>query len=423
MSIALRTIEEYRQKISATPDWKKGFESLIPSINSPQTTASENGRDLFWMSIKDSILRFNAQWINDTWHKNCPEGLVVRDYEPWKQGSFKSCFRGVFCSHNTRLLVAVLITNPKNNNQKAWNEPEVQIYWDAIERPLSGMVPIHAIKKAGAQFTCLQKLYSGDLYNVARKSIDGLSQKTIHKLGEKILEAISALHKERWIHGDIKLENILITTSPPEHLTGFPLLSAEVLNCEKTKIKISFCDMGSAIKCGKDHSSTPDHYTLPYLSPERAKYLCEVSGGQKRPTECSRSFKDDSFATGFVLLSFTHFPLFYKWAVFDVKTYLYTLFQYQDNESFDPFSQLSQTPEGRIIAKLLHRNPHLRSTPEEALHEWKQIYSPKEISIPSRLNPNSLQKDPISQIGLLWKSIIGSLCCLKPTQNQTEHAV
>lgn len=422
MSIALRTIEEYRQKISATPNWKEGFESLIQSIDSPQTTASEKGRDLFWRSIENAILRFNAQWINDTWHKNCPEGLVVRDQEPWKKGSYKSCYRGAFHSDETLLLVAVLIPNPENNNQKNWNEPEFLIYWDAIKRPISGMVPIHAIKRDGAQFTCLQELYSGSLCSVVRRSIDGLSQKTIHKIGEKILEAISELHKKQWIHGDVKLDNILITTEPPEDLKGFPFLSAEVLNCEKTKIKISFCDMGAAIKCGRDASSNPGQHTRPYLSPERAKYVYDIAKYQI--TDRARSFKDDSFAIGFVLLCFTHFPLFCEWKDFDKKTYIDTLFKYQDNESFDPFSQLSQNPEGRIIAKLLHRNPHLRSTPEEALHEWKQIYLPMKISTSYRFNSNSPPKDPISQIGLLWKSITCSLCCcLKPNQNQGKHAV
>ncbi len=385
-AIVLRTINNYNGEENATAARWRGYAPTLDYWASPVARAAQVGACSVWSSWAGSSPkeRFVAVWISTSLGWACApekEGFLVRDIKACESGSYKSFYPGVLGTVEAVTHVAVLITKKARlrEDAKDWNANEFLVYCDMILRPISGAVPVLAIKqhplRVGeiSQFTCIQKLYTGSLLSVFSNFAE-LSPKTRYKFMRLILKCVSEVHTKR-IHQDIKPDNFFVLIRPPEGLKHLEIMSPDVLNDERTEVEICLGDLAFSVPIDPKIRSNKVVGTPNFFSPEIAKIKCSL--WLDPSIDFEPSIKLDSFATGLVLLWMYDRKMFFEWKNSltggSFEELCQKLCDYHATEKPNFFSHLLKTPVGGVIEKLLDPSAEARITAQEALELFSQI--------------------------------------------------
>lgn len=210
----------------------------------------------------------------------------------------------------------------------------VQLYGYGVDPP-NGYIQ-NKIYKISYPIICMEYLQGGDLFDRIQ-SYPIISENDIVMIIRNLINSLSGLHQKGYVHGDIKLENIMFTSS------------------QKDDFHVKFIDFGMMIQLppGRDvYTSSTIHGTPGYVAPESIKY------GQY-------SFQSDVWQVGCVLYS-----LLSGFQAFNPNTpqqILHGKFQPMTGIGWDNISEDAKD----LVKKIFILNPKKRITCEGILqHPW-----------------------------------------------------
>ena len=192
------------------------------------------------------------------------------------------------------------------------------------------------------KFAVLEYLPNGELFNYIKIPEIGFNEEISRKIFSDLLEAVEACHKSGISHGDIKLENILLT--------------------EDFKIKLIDFGFSRNINDGLIYENIG---TSCYISPEVSQ----------APTKGFDGIKNDIFSMGVVL-----FILIFGFFPFDNATFADNRYKFIINDKFEefwkliPFNQIDISISNNfkdLFEKLVCYDPKGRlSLNEIKMHSW-----------------------------------------------------
>ena len=278
------------------------------------------------------------------------------------KGTFKTVTKSLH--YNIAKVVAKLSTLILDTKIRKIAENE-ELYLNQLNGS-KGIVKTYSIRYHKANSGCqeqiiIQKFYNEDLISLITSTKLSFSQKL--NIAIQILDGLVTLHKKKIIHGDIKLENVLINSK---------------IRQGKKLYKAALCDFQFSQTAESEYnilSGSPF-----YVSPEHlnALHCKEAFPGDIFDCNIKDSYKTDIWAMGVTL--YTLFCMGYPIWKEHIKNY----FNGTSSDNFhDTLTSMKESAESLefiesiqvrlIIKKMLEYNPEMRIDVANALEEFKKI--------------------------------------------------
>jgi serine/threonine protein kinase len=241
-------------------------------------------------------------------------------------GANKDMHLGFIARGRTPLEAAILRTKQKlyvSRSNPDPNATELAFLKEQYRRPISGAVPVWSIKQEpsentemSTQFKSIHPMGDNDLVGFfnGNKPREILPENALNRIQQQLIRSIASIHERGIIHGDIKPDNTIITTSLPKHLTRSLKGDSAVFTSQDTQFEVRMCDFAFSRKTDDPPLAKP-RGSPPYIAPEVANHVLEQKADPRKIVPHSQSA--DVWSAGLILLSLQDFDTFSKVVPFD----------------------------------------------------------------------------------------------------------
>ncbi|WPH04545.1 Hypothetical protein R9X50_00743700 [Acrodontium crateriforme] len=253
--------------------------------------------------------------------------------------------RTIRARHRNGIVVAKLCV--KANSSVSFKQYAIQLLKERQKlRHVSNVLPYQRIRESSTHGLLVRQYIQNSLYDriSIRPFLEIIEKKWI---AFQLLCALRDCHAQQVFHGDIKSENVLVTSWNWVYLTDFSSSFKPVYLPEDNPADFSFYfDISSRRTC--------------YIAPERF-----LAAGQPLPEDSTMQWNMDVFSLGCVLAElFTESPIFT----------LSQLFRYRKGE-YDPtgllLTKIDDEHVRALISSMIRLNPEERLHISDYLHEYK----------------------------------------------------